>query len=66
MWARLACKLIPAETLKACTPTIWQTLGEANSKGALAPDDYPQLQRLQGHCGQAHPAHSPMEPRRQK
>jgi Zn-dependent protease with chaperone function len=40
-------KLIPAETLEASARQQYrQTLGEANSKGALAPDDYPQLQRL--------------------
>ncbi len=40
-------KLIPAETLEASARQQYrQTLGEANTKGALAPDDYPQLQRL--------------------
>ena len=40
-------KLIPAETLEASARQQYrQTLGEANNKGALAPDDYPQLQRL--------------------
>jgi len=42
-------KLVPAETLEASARQQYrQTLGEANSKGALAPDDYPQLQRLRG------------------
>jgi len=40
-------KLIPAETLEASAKQQYQqTLGEAESKGALAPDDYPQLKRL--------------------
>ena len=40
-------KLIPAETLEASARQQYrQTLGEAESKGALAPDDYPQLKRL--------------------
>jgi Zn-dependent protease with chaperone function len=40
-------KLIPAETLEASAVQQYrQTLGEADSKGALAPDDYPQLKRL--------------------
>jgi Zn-dependent protease with chaperone function len=40
-------KLIPAETLEQSARQQYrQTLGEANSKGALAPDDYPQLKRL--------------------
>lgn len=40
-------KLIPVETLEASARQQYrQTLSEANSKGALAPDDYPQLQRL--------------------
>jgi len=40
-------KLIPAETLEASARQQYrQTLGEAQNKGALAPDDYPQLQRL--------------------
>ena len=40
-------KLIPAETLEASARQQYrQTLGEADSKGALAPDDYPQLKRL--------------------
>ena len=40
-------KLIPAESLEQSARQQYrQTLGEANSKGALAPDDYPQLQRL--------------------
>lgn len=40
-------KLIPAETLEQSARQQYrQTLGDANSKGALAPDDYPQLKRL--------------------
>jgi len=40
-------KLIPAEALEnSARQSYRQTLGEASSKGALAPDDYPQLQRL--------------------
>ena len=40
-------KLIPAESLEQSARQQYrQTLGEANSKGALAPDDYPQLKRL--------------------
>ncbi len=40
-------KLIPAETLEASARQQYrQTLGEAESRGALAPDDYPQLKRL--------------------
>ncbi len=40
-------KLIPAETLEASARQQYrQTLGDADSKGALAPDDYPQLKRL--------------------
>jgi len=40
-------KLIPAETLEASARQQYrQTLGEADSKGALAPNDYPQLKRL--------------------
>ena len=40
-------KLIPADTLEASARQQYrQTLGEAESKGALAPDDYPQLNRL--------------------
>jgi Zn-dependent protease with chaperone function len=40
-------KLIPADTLEASARQQYrQTLGEAESKGALAPDDYPQLKRL--------------------
>ncbi len=40
-------KLIPAETLEASAKQQYQqTLGEADSKGALAPDDYPPLRRL--------------------
>lgn len=40
-------KLIPVETLEASARQQYrQTLSDANSKGALAPDDYPQLQRL--------------------
>jgi Zn-dependent protease with chaperone function len=40
-------KLIPVETLEATARQQYrQTLSDANGKGALAPDDYPQLQRL--------------------
>jgi len=40
-------KLIPAETLEASAKQKYQqTLGDADSKGALAPDDFPQLKRL--------------------
>jgi hypothetical protein len=40
-------KLVPAESLEQSARQQYrQTLGEANSKGALAPDDYPQLKRL--------------------
>ena len=40
-------KLIPADTLEASARQQYrQTLGEAESNGALAPDDYPQLKRL--------------------
>ena len=40
-------KLSPAETLEASARQQYrQTLGEADSKSALAPDDYPQLKRL--------------------
>ncbi len=40
-------KLVPAESLEESAKLQYrQTLGEANSKGALAPDDYPQLKRL--------------------
>ena len=40
-------KLIPVETLEASARQQYrQTLSDANRKGALAPDDYPQLQRL--------------------
>jgi Zn-dependent protease with chaperone function len=40
-------KLVPAESLEESAKQQYrQTLGEANSKGALAPDDYPQLKRL--------------------
>ncbi len=40
-------KLIPAESLEQSARQQYrQTLSEANSKGALAPDDYPQLKRL--------------------
>ena len=40
-------KLIPVETLEASARQQYrQTLSDANGKGALAPDDYPQLQRL--------------------
>ena len=40
-------KLIPADSLEQSARQQYrQTLSEANSKGALAPDDYPQLKRL--------------------
>jgi len=40
-------KLVPAESLEQSARQQYrQTLGEASSKGALAPDDYPPLQRL--------------------
>jgi Zn-dependent protease with chaperone function len=40
-------KLIPAETLETSAKQQYQqTMGEADSKGALAPDDYPPLKRL--------------------
>ena len=40
-------KLIPADTLEASARQQYrQILGEVESKGALAPDDYPQLKRL--------------------
>ena len=40
-------KLVPAESLEQSARQQYrQTLGEASSKGALAPDDYPQLRRL--------------------
>lgn len=40
-------KLVPAESLEQSARQQYrQTLGEASSKGALAPDDYPQLKRL--------------------
>ena len=40
-------KLVPAESLEESAKLQYrQTLGEASSKGALAPDDYPQLKRL--------------------
>lgn len=40
-------KLVPAESLEQSARQQYrQTLSEANSKGALAPDDYPQLKRL--------------------
>jgi Zn-dependent protease with chaperone function len=41
-------KLVPAETLEnSARQQYAQVLAEARSKGALAPDDHPQLQRLQ-------------------
>ena len=40
-------KLIPAEALEnSARQSYRQKLGEASSNGVLAPDDYPQLQRL--------------------
>jgi Zn-dependent protease with chaperone function len=40
-------KLVPAETLETSARQQYsQVLSEARSKGALAPDDHPQLQRL--------------------
>jgi Zn-dependent protease with chaperone function len=40
-------KLVPAESLEESAKQQYrQTLGEASSKGALAPEDYPQLKRL--------------------
>jgi Zn-dependent protease with chaperone function len=40
-------KLIPADSLEASARQQYrQTLNDANTKGALAPDDYPQLLRL--------------------
>lgn len=40
-------KLVPAETLEnAARQQYSQVLAEARAKGALAPDDHPQLQRL--------------------
>ena len=40
-------KLVPAETLeRAATQQYAQMLEQARSKGALAPDNHPQLQRL--------------------
>jgi Zn-dependent protease with chaperone function len=42
-------KLVPADSLEQSARQQYrQTLSEANSKGALAPDDYPQLKRLRG------------------
>ena len=41
-------KLVPAETLESSARQQYtQVLAEARVKGALAPDDHPQLQRLQ-------------------
>jgi len=40
-------KLVPAETLESSARQQYsQVIGEARTKGALAPDDYPQLLRL--------------------
>ena len=40
-------KLVPAETLEhSARQQYSQVIGEARTKGALAPDDYPQLLRL--------------------
>jgi len=42
-------KLVPAETLeRAATQQYAQLLEQARAKGALAPADHPQLQRLRG------------------
>ena len=56
-------KLVPAESLEESAKLQYrQTLGEASSKGALAPDDYPQLKRLRAICKPPDSVHRAVEP----
>ncbi len=49
-------KLVPAETLeKSATQQYAQVIGEARAKGALAPENHPQLQRLRAIAGRLIP-----------
>lgn len=57
-------KLVPAETLEnSARQQYTQVLAEARAKGALAPDDYPQLQRLRGIAQKLIPHTAPWNPR---
>ena len=57
-------KLVPAETLESSARQQYaQVLSEARAKGALAPDDHPQLQRLQTIAQKLIPHAAPWNPR---
>lgn len=57
-------KLVPAETLETSARQQYsQVLSEARSKGALAPDDHPQLQRLHTIAQKLIPHTTPWNPR---
>lgn len=57
-------KLVPAETLEnSARQQYSQVLAEARAKGALAPDDYPQLKRLRGIAQKLIPHTAPWNPR---
>lgn len=57
-------KLVPAETLEnSARQQYTQVLAEARAKGALAPDDYPQLKRLRGIAQKLIPHTAPWNPR---
>jgi len=57
-------KLVPAETLETSARQQYaQILEEARSKGALAPDDHPQLLRLRAIANRLIPHSTPWNPR---
>jgi Zn-dependent protease with chaperone function len=57
-------KLVPAETLETSARQQYsQVLSEARAKGALAPDDHPQLQRLHTIAQKLIPHTTPWNPR---
>lgn len=57
-------KLVSAETLEnSARQQYTQVLAEARAKGALAPDDHPQLQRLQTIARRLIPHAAPWNPR---
>lgn len=57
-------KLVPAETLEnSARQQYTQVLNEARAKGALAPDDHPQVQRLQTIARNLIPHTAPWNPR---
>ena len=57
-------KLVPAETLEnSARQQYTQVLAEARAKGALAPNDHPQLQRLHAIAQRLIPHTAPWNPR---